>query len=300
MADEGLLLQKHLDEAGYQFTTTPYAHFTALGQDIRCTFYTSGKLVLQGRGVEEFIEFKLEPAVGRLFDRPCVKKGDFEKKEDSGAHLVDHLPKIGQDEAGKGDLFGPLSVAAVYISEKERSKLKNLEIRDGKKIKDSLLRPLAVKIRMLCPHAQLLLAPPSYNERYNQCPNLNILLARAHAEVFRELSAKTDCSHALIDQFAYPGVLIKEFRQLGLPTHALVQRVRAESDLAVACASIIARDAFLNWLESTSHATGITLPKGAGSAAFEMAKAIFKERGSDALKELTKWHFRTIGQVVEL
>ncbi len=294
---EGTLLREHLKGAGFEFSTTPYALFTASRPKLRCTFYTSGKLVLQGKGVNEFIEFTLEPQLGRFFQRPELPVTGAEKEKTSKL-LVDHMPKIGQDEAGKGDLFGPLCVSALYISDSERKGLQALQIRDGKTIKDQPLRQLAVEIKALCPYVTSVLVPSLYNERYEKYLNLNTLLARTHAQTFQKLSEKTHCRRVLIDQFAYPGVLLKEFHHLGLPTQDVQQRVRAEDDLAVACASILARDAFLDWLEQKSREIEITLPKGAGQMAFDVAVSIFKERGAKFLQDLTKWHFKTIKEVM--
>lgn len=295
---EGTLLREHLKGTGFEFSSTPYALFTASRPKLRCTLYTSGKLVLQGKGVSEFIEFTLEPNLGRFFQRPEPSVIGAKKKKTSNLD-ADHLPKIGQDEAGKGDLFGPLCVSALYVSEREKKGLQALQIRDGKTIKDQTLRQLAVEIKALCPHATSVLAPSLYNERYEKCLNLNTLLARAHAQIFQNLSQKTHCQRVLIDQFAYPKVLLKEFHHLGLPTQDVQQRVRAEDDLAVACASILARDAFLQWLEEKSREIGFPLPKGAGQVAFEVAVSIFKERGAECLQKLTKWHFKTIKEVLK-
>jgi ribonuclease HIII len=44
----------------------------------------------------------------------------------------------------------------------------------------------------------------------------------------------------------------------------LEDRTKAESDVAVAAASILARGRSAGWLDEASNAPGVTLPKGAG------------------------------------
>lgn len=293
---EGSLLKQNLDDLGFAFTNTPHAQFTACKPQLRCTLYTSGKLVAQGKGVRDFIEFILEPVLGKFFELK-----DPEQKSENRPSLVmpsDTRPKIGQDETGKGDLFGPLCVAAVYISERERRALERHKIRDSKTIKAKPLKLLAKEIKAICPNEILILPPPLYNARYNQCNNLNTLLAQAHAQVFEALFKATGCDRVLVDQFASPSVLLKAFKDGQLPTSQLEQKVRAESDLAVASASILAREAFVDWMDSTSEAIDFLIPKGAGSDVFKAAQKIYSERGEKILQTLTKWHFKTIKEVL--
>ena len=210
---------------------------------------------------------------------------------------------IGTDEAGKGDYFGPLVVAGVYVNPQIRKILYTLGVRDGKQLSDSQVRKLAQEMRMRCGDniSWLDLEPTLYNRRYtlfrNNGQNLNHLLASLHAEVIRDLRKRVDCHHILVDRFAKEEVLAT---QLGMPLGfdiELVQIPKAESDIAVAAASIIARDVFLQRLEQLSKEFQIQLPKGA-SQVIDTGKQFVKRHGRESLRYVAKLHFRTTMDVL--
>lgn len=290
---EAQTLKRHLVDGGFEFLEVPYALFCAQKPGIRCTAYTSGKLVAQGRDLDEFVEFILEPALGRFFTRKTFLERDIEQPNRQSTRP----PHIGQDEAGKGDLFGPLCIAGVYIDRVAAARLGKLKIRDGKSIGDKPLQKMAAEIRSVCHSAITVLQPSRYNALYERFKNLNLLLAWSHAEIYRRLFEKTGCRAVLVDQFAQPEVLLKAFARLPIADRNLEQRVRAEDDLAVACASILARDAFLTWIETTSRGLQFQLPKGAGAIARKAAYQLLTSKGEMALKGLVKWHFKTIGEI---
>ena len=210
---------------------------------------------------------------------------------------------IGTDEAGKGDYFGPLVVAGVYVNPQIREILHTLGVRDGKQLSDSQVRKLAQEMRRRCGDniSWLDLEPTLYNRRYtlfrNNGQNLNHLLASLHAEVIRDLRKRVDCHHILVDRFAKEEVLAT---QLGMPLGfdiELVQIPKAESDIAVAAASIIARDVFLQRLEQLSKEFQIQLPKGA-SQVIGTGKQFVKQYGSESLRHVAKLHFRTTTDIL--
>ena len=210
---------------------------------------------------------------------------------------------IGTDEAGKGDYFGPLVVAGVYVNPEIREILHTLGVRDGKQLSDSQVRKLAQEMGMRCGDniSWLDLEPTLYNRRYNlfrnKGQNLNHLLASLHAEVIRDLRKRVDCHHILVDRFAKEEVLAT---QLGMPLGfdiELVQIPKAESDIAVAAASIIARDVFLQRLEQLSKEFQIQLPKGA-SQVIDTGKQFVKRHGPESLRYVAKLHFRTTMDVL--
>ena len=210
---------------------------------------------------------------------------------------------IGTDEAGKGDYFGPLVVAGVYVNPQIREILHTLGVRDGKQLSDSQVRKLAQEMGRRCGDniSWLDLEPTLYNRRYNlfrnKGQNLNHLLASLHAEVIRDLRKRVDCHHILVDRFAKEEVLAT---QLGMPLGfdiELVQIPKAESDIAVAAASIIARDVFLQRLEQLSKEFQIQLPKGA-SQVIDTGKQFVKRHGTESLRYVAKLHFRTTMDVL--
>ena len=212
---------------------------------------------------------------------------------------------IGTDEAGKGDYFGSLAVAGVYVNSEICGILHTLGVRDGKRLSDSQVRKLAQEIRRHCGECISLaeLEPSEYNERYDTFrrggQNLNNLLASLHAEVILNLlNEYGDCRHVLVDRFAKEEVLATQLRSTMDPNVKLVQIPKAESDIAVAAASIVARDIFLQQLEQLSNRYQIQLPKGA-SQVIDAGKQFVEQHGAEALHDVAKWHFRTTGDILE-
>ncbi len=206
---------------------------------------------------------------------------------------------IGTDEAGKGDYFGSLTVAGIYVNPAICEILYTLGVRDGKQLSDSQVGKLAKEIRRCCGHrvSSFDLEPSRYNESYisfkNKGQNLNHLLASLHARVILNLlNEYADCRHILVDRFAKEEVLTT---QLGIalpPTIELMQVPKAESDIAVAAASIIARDVFLQRLDQLSKKYHIQLPKGAFQV-IQAGKQFVERYGPKSLRHVAKLHFRT-------
>ncbi len=205
---------------------------------------------------------------------------------------------VGTDEAGKGDYFGSLAVAGVYVDPEIREILHALGVRDGKQLSDPQVRKLAQEMRLRCGDniSWSSLEPARYNERYTlfrrRGRNLNHLLASLHTEVIQDLLKRVDCRNIFVDRFAKEEVLETELQVALNPNIKLVQMPKAESDIAVAAASIIARDIFLQQLEQLSKKYEIQLPKGA-SQVIEAGKQFVKQHGAQSLYYVAKLHFRT-------
>ena len=213
------------------------------------------------------------------------------------------LAWVGTDEAGKGDYFGALAVAGVYVDSEMRELLHALGVRDGKQLSDSRVRKLAQEMRGRCGNSisWSSLEPTRYNEEYTLYKksgrNLNHLLASLHAEVIRDLLKRVDCRYVLVDRFAKEEVLETELQVALNPNIKLVQVPKAESDIAVAAASIIARDIFLQQLEQLSTEYQIQLPKGA-SQVIDAGKQFVKQHGAKSLRHVAKLHFRTTTDIL--
>lgn len=203
-------------------------------------------------------------------------------------------PRIGVDESGKGDFFGPLVVAACYVGPDEEPLLTG--VRDSKTLTDKRAAELAETIRRVCPHEVLVIMPPKYNELYEKIKNLNRLLEWGHAKVIEEVLKKQACDLAISDRFADPRGLIAKLKTKGIPIQ-LESRVRAESDTAVAAASILARDMFVQKMDVLSRQYGITLAKGAGTPVLVAGRKFIAEVGKDHLREVAKLHFKTRQQI---
>jgi ribonuclease HIII len=207
------------------------------------------------------------------------------------------INRIGIDESGKGDYFGPLVVAAVFVTPLTQHDLLLMHVRDSKKISDGRILEMAPDIRLLCPHSIIPIGPQRYNELYAKIGNLNRLLAWGHARALENLLQQVDCDLAIADQFGDEQLILNALQEKGKRIR-LVQRTKAETDAAVAAASILARAEFLRRLHRLSQELNTSLPKGASAAVEVAGMMVVKKFGQERLGTVAKLHFRTTKQVV--
>lgn len=197
---------------------------------------------------------------------------------------------IGVDESGKGDYFGPLVIAACYVGPEHLAELDG--VRDSKKLTDPIALRLADRIAAVCPHAVIMIGPAKYNELHTKMGNLNILLAWGHARAIENVLEKQPSELVISDQFADPTRLKRMLFEKGKQIR-LESRVRAEQDIAVAAASILARAGFLRKLRSLGEQFGMELPKGAGPQVIQAGRKFLELHGRAKLPEVAKVHFKT-------
>jgi ribonuclease HIII len=212
-------------------------------------------------------------------------------------HPRNTIERIGIDESGKGDYFGPLVIAAVFVDTTTQGELRLMQVRDSKKISDGRILEIAPDIKTICPHSVIAIGPQKYNELYTKIRNLNRLLAWGHAKALETLLERVTCERAIADQFGDERLILNVLQERGR-TIVLEQRTKAESDLAVAAASILARAEFLLRLKRLSAEVGTTLPKGASPAVELAAKMIIKKHGQERLRSVAKLHFKTTKAVL--
>jgi ribonuclease HIII len=250
------------------------------------TLWRTGTVRVQGKGEGGPLLEQLVAEVA-VPDRPVPSPADALSRDRAW---------VGVDESGKGDYFGPLVSAAVYVEPADAERLEALGVRDSKRLTDGRVRKLAPEVRRLVKAAITTVGPERYNELYarfkREGRGLNQLLAWAHARSIEDLlEAGLDPAYAIVDQFADARVVeravLRGTRERGL---RIVQFPRAEADVAVAAASILAREEFLRRLGS--------LPKGAGPPVIAEARRIAVRGGRDALAEVAKLHFSTTARVL--
>src|SRR5436190_12259892 len=285
--DQAAKLRVLLQELGFDFGTRPYTLFFAQKDKLSVAVYEKGpKILVQGKGVEEFVQFELEPKV--------LGEAKLGYEEVHSPEMF--TPHFGVDESGKGDFFGPLVIAGAYVDRGIARKLLDTGVVDSKRIgSDGRIRALAEAIRKesLGLTDTVLIGPVKYNELYEKFGNLNKLLGWGHARVIENLLAKKpDCPRALSDQFADARVIEQSLFRHGRKIK-IEQRPRAESDIAVAAASILAREAFINWLERKGKEIGLRLERGVSAGVKESAKKLVEIDGPGALRAVAKVHFRT-------
>ena len=280
-------LRALLAELGFGFALKEWTIFFAQKNKLSVAVYEKGpKVLVQGRGVEEFVQFELEPKI--------LGEAKLGYEEVHSPEMFE--PHFGVDESGKGDFFGPLVIAGVYVDQGIARKLLDAGVVDSKRIgSDARIRALADTIRKSSQSLveTVLIGPPKYNELYDKFGNLNRLLGWGHARVIENLlGKKPSCPRALSDQFADAAVIEQSLLRHGRKI-AIEQRPRAESDIAVAAASIVAREAFINWLERKSKELSLRLERGVSASVKETARKLVQLNGPGALREVAKVHFRT-------
>ena len=271
--------------------TVPYARFAFESDKCNVVFYESGKLVAQGKGTQEFVEFLLEPEILQ-----AVKLG-YETV--LNPDLL--LPRFGVDESGKGDFFGPLCIAGAYVNEQVINAWKDKGIRDSKNISsDKKMHELAELIRKTpgCVVDTVVIGNEAYNRLYARMKSVNAMLAWGHARVIENLMGKRYQMNpapvrAISDQFAASKAVIEKALMSAGREIQLVQRHKAEEDIAVAAASILARDEFVKGMAKLEQQFQAKFPKGASAAVDAAAKQFVETRGAGELGKVSKLHFRT-------
>jgi len=205
---------------------------------------------------------------------------------------------IGADESGKGDYFGPLVCAAVYVGSSQLGALQSLGVRDSKALSNSAVLRLSCEIVDCCRglFSVFELMPAEYNQRYAQVGNLNRLLAWSHAQSIQEVLRKVHVEQVVVDQFAAAALLERELAGIDASIH-LTQVPRAEAVPAVAAASILARARYVQRMDELSRQFELDLPKGAANGVLQAARLFVKRYGRDELHRVAKLHFKTTGQI---
>ncbi len=284
-------LKAHLGSNGFKPREVPYARFAGEKEKLNVVFYESGKLVVQGKGTQEFVEFVLEPEI--------LQQAKLGYEAVLNPELLQ--PRFGIDESGKGDFFGPLCIAGVYVNEAVINAWKDAGVRDSKNISsDRKIAELARLIRETpgCVTTAVPIGNEAYNRLYASMGSVNKLLAWGHARVIENLMGQRHRMNplpvrAISDQFASTkSTVANALMSLGREIE-LVQRHKAEEDIAVAAASILARDEFVSRLAKLEQQFGVVLPKGASAAVDAAAKAFIERHGTAELAKVAKMHFRT-------
>ncbi len=262
-----------------------YAFWELKTKDFVATFYNSSKFVLQGKNIEQVLNLLSENGFVEI------------KQETSPENIITTFPYIGTDESGKGDFFGPLCVSAVLIEEKNYQKFIDLGIRDSKTLNDKKILELALQIQKNAIFSTVAIGNERYNELYLKFKNLNKLLAWGHARVIENILEKfPTCDNALSDKFGDESLILNALMKNGRKIN-LIQRTKAESDIAVACASVVARATYVQKMKSLEKFYGLELPKGASEKVKTCAKLFVQKYGRERLKEVSKIHFKTYNEI---
>lgn len=258
---------------------------------VNITAYTSGKVVIAGKGTEEFVTMTLEPEV----------TGAAKLGYDEVLHPDWFESHAGLDESGKGDFFGPVVAATVIADKAAIDAWRKAGVQDSKKITelriielDKLIRETRGAVVRTC-----FCGMPKYNELMSRPgANLNRLLAWQHATALEQALAAKPVTWGLLDQFSEQPLVQRELAKKKVESFELKMRTKAEEDPVVAAASVVARAEFVRQMHLLSKRFGSKLQKGAGPLVKQQAAEIIQKFGARTLGEFAKLHFRTAYEVV--
>lgn len=287
------LVKSELERKGCEFSNQPYAHFRAACPGLSVVAYKSGKLLVQGKAAVEFVEFFIEPKVTMDF---CSREQPL------SLDSLSVRPRVGIDESGKGDYFGSLVIGGFYLDGPDSAReLVRLGVKDSKVIKSPVkIRQIIAGMKKLkgCLCDTVIIGPEAYNRLYGKFQNLNRLLAWGHARCIENILSKRECTDVIVDQFGNESLVKNALKQHGRCIN-LQQMHRAEADLAVAAASIVARGAYLDQMDKLSKQFDITLPKGASKQVKATARRFFAKHGMEGLAKVAKLHFKTTLEITQ-
>lgn len=205
---------------------------------------------------------------------------------------------IGVDEAGKGDFFGSLVIAAFLASDDHLGALDEIGVRDSKKIAPKRLLSIDERLRATYPHVLVIIPPSEYNRRWKESRNLNKLLAEGHAEAIDRLCREHPADLAVCDKFGKTELIEDALEARGC--HLEVEQIeRGEAVPQVGAASILARAGFVREMDRLSEQIGFNLPKGAAPIVDQAGRKLVKEQGEEVLEQVAKVHFKNFQRVVD-
>ncbi len=277
---------------GWEAREVPYARFGYKGPDVNVTGYESRKVVIAGKGTEDFVSMTLEPEI----------TGEAKLGYDEVFNPEWYEPHAGLDESGKGDFFGPVVAATVIADAAATRALVLAGVKDSKKIADSQIMRLDQIIRKTKGTTVELSVfdMTKYNEFMSRPrANLNKLLAWQHGIALIKALEKQPVERGLLDQFTKTPLVQGELKRKGIKNFVLDMRTKAESDPVVAAASIVARAEYVRIMRRLSDKFGANLQKGASALVKDQAVEIMNKFGARALGDFAKLHFRTAYEVVK-
>ncbi len=302
MATSVLLLDEqtiqHLGEIYHEaiHQITPHAHYQLKLPSLSVTAYKSGKVVLQGTAVDEFIQKHDLTAL------TSTKKTNYDTK--GLPEGFSNWSVIGSDEVGTGSYFGPLTVACAFVPENLNKELQQLGVKDSKNLTDAQIQEIVPKIKKLIPYKLITLWPEKYNE-VQQTKNLNERKALLHNQaiklLYQQLNPET-VQAVLIDEFCTPKNYYRYLQEQTTPLKSITYfKTKGESHhIAVAAASMIARDAFLTGLQTLSKEYGYKLLSGAHTDVDNLASKILEFDGMEVLSKVAKLHFANTQKAIDL
>ncbi|HAQ56050.1 MAG TPA: ribonuclease HIII [Acholeplasmatales bacterium] len=275
--------------------------------DLTVSLYKTGKVLLQGADAQdEYLMwselFGFAPAV-----EPVQQSAPQTPKSALGTPpperpAVYFTSAIGSDEVGTGDFFGPVVVCAAYVPKAKIQLLESLKIRDSKKLTDEYIREVALELGKLVPHVILVTEPTKYNELVAQGYNMNKIKAYLHNHAIKKCLLKADgiVEKVIVDEFCSPDNYYEYLKDVDVYKKITFLTKGESAHLAVAAASVLARDAFLQRMDELNKTLKIRLPLGAGAAVDLIGKLVVMQHGIDFLPSVAKVNFKNMDRIRDL
>lgn len=276
--------------------SAPGVIFAAKLADTAITIYKSGKVMFQGNG---------STREASLWGTSSTKTTTTSAKGDLLPPNFATLSVLGSDETGTGDYFGPITVAACFVSSEQVELVKALGVKDSKMLTDDIMRKMAPDLMATLTHSVLVLKNEKYNDIQSRGSSQGKIKALMHNQALKHVLKKMDSekpAYILIDQFAERGIYynhIKTEKEI-VRENVLFSTKAEQLHVSVAAASIIARYAFLKEMDRLTEIAGTTIPKGASAKVDEIAAKIYLKHGEEFLKSITKWHFANTGKAINI
>ncbi|MEW6196915.1 MAG: ribonuclease HIII [Bacteroidota bacterium] len=249
------------------------------------------------KGVKTILQGNLDSRLYKTVNELIL---DEPKLNLSEGLIIEPEQYIGTDECGKGDFFGPLVIAAVYVNQDSIIELRNVGVRDSKELSDYQITRIADQIRNIIPGDKIEVVninPAKYNQLYEKFNNLNKILNWAHSKAISNLLVNSNSIKVITDKFSKSDLNI-----MNDVKHAHVDFIQlhgAEKFIGVAAASIIARDTFNKWFIQKER-IGLKLSKGSSIIVERNAKDLLSKLGEERFSEFAKLHFKTYKRIKKI
>ena len=283
--------QTILDKSDWNFSDWPYGHWKAQKEHTSVSAYHSGKVVIQGGGTQDLVLYVLEPEI--LHEARLGYEGVLAEQENP--QMFER--HAGIDETGKGASVEPPVSDCEHTTHDTAQKLLEVGVKDSKMIgTDQAMFAVARQIHAILngSFSLITISPTTLNQLYEKIGNLNRILAWGHARALENLLEKVpDCPRAISDQFGQGNLVHQALMERGRKV-VLDEHPKAEADIAVAAASILAREKYVLEMQRRITSSGLLLPKGAGPKVTETAKEFLKLHPKAELGNYAKTFFKTM------
>lgn len=242
------------------------------------------------KGIKNVVQANPESKLSKELNTIIFGETLFESEQKNEVKFIEY---IGTDESGKGDYFGPLVVAAVYVDEKTTLELEDAGVKDSKLITDYNIKIIESKIKKIIGNKFEIVQinPEKYNKLYESFNNLNKIMGWAHSKVIENLIEKINCLNVISDKFGNEKLIKDELKKKSISLN-LYQTPKAERYTAVAAASILARAKVVDWFNTKSREIGFQIPKGGGASVNISAKRVLNQCDDNYLMKMIKFHFK--------